>query len=235
MALKAAAEAAEPPGEDYSLAQAILDGACISLPHGSLVECYDELGTRYAIPVYCLSRPLNLAAAEEDSDGRDSPAEHSEPVGGKEGEGPSSAANAGGKDFKVRVRVSLTGSDVRMIVNTAETVAAAKRRLHQQVRKMTNLICWNKEFNSVFFLVRTLPVFPSPPASAGTTAARCFGTSTSWGTPTYRPGTSSSASSTSWNSESYRLSRKVNRELCLLAWQFRKKRKKSPIQMVHGD
>jgi hypothetical protein len=24
------------------------------------VECYDELGTRYSVPVYCLSLPLNL-------------------------------------------------------------------------------------------------------------------------------------------------------------------------------
>ena len=75
-----------------ALAQAILDGAGISLPGGlrvkslwkllqtsektisdfikdnlktflwpgSLVECYDELGTRYSIPVYCLSLPVNL-------------------------------------------------------------------------------------------------------------------------------------------------------------------------------
>ena len=69
-----------------ALAQAILDGAGISLPGGikgrlfwglfetfspgvlwwafhppgSLVECYDELGTRYSIPVYCLSLPINL-------------------------------------------------------------------------------------------------------------------------------------------------------------------------------
>ena len=27
---------------------------------GSLVESYDELGTRYSIPVYCLSLPVNL-------------------------------------------------------------------------------------------------------------------------------------------------------------------------------
>merc|ERR550519_2172510 len=39
-ALKAAVDAA--------MAQAILDGAGISLPGGSLVECYDELGTRYS-------------------------------------------------------------------------------------------------------------------------------------------------------------------------------------------
>merc|ERR1711971_698886 len=74
--LKAAVDAAT--REDQALAQAILDGAGISLPGGSLVECYDELGTRYSIPVYCLSNPLNLV---QESD-RDSPAEYSEPVPG---------------------------------------------------------------------------------------------------------------------------------------------------------
>ena len=34
---------------------------------GSLVECYDELGTRYSIPVYCLSLPVNLVV-EGDED-----------------------------------------------------------------------------------------------------------------------------------------------------------------------
>ena len=44
-ALKAAVEATE-TNNDYDLAQAILDGAGVSMPNGSLVECYDELGTR---------------------------------------------------------------------------------------------------------------------------------------------------------------------------------------------
>lgn len=39
---------------------------------GFLTECYDELGTRYQVPVYCLSYPINIV--KEDS-GRDSPAE----------------------------------------------------------------------------------------------------------------------------------------------------------------
>lgn len=43
-ALRAAAVAAE--GGDYALAQAIVDGASISLPGGTLLECYDELGKR---------------------------------------------------------------------------------------------------------------------------------------------------------------------------------------------
>ena len=57
-ALKAAAGAIE--CLDYSLAQAIIDGASITLPHGTLTDCYDELGTRYQVPVYCFSLPVNV-------------------------------------------------------------------------------------------------------------------------------------------------------------------------------
>ena len=46
---------------------------------GSLVECYDELGTRYSIPVYCLSLPVNLVQEAD----RDSPADFSEPMEGE--------------------------------------------------------------------------------------------------------------------------------------------------------
>lgn len=96
------------------------------MPNGTLVECYDELGTRYTIPVYCLSFPINLVTEERGD--RDSPAEFSEPV----------APPVGGHEMKIRVRVSLTGDDVILIVNSNETVASAKRRLIAQVNE-TNL------------------------------------------------------------------------------------------------
>ena len=101
-----------------------LTGFFLLFPHYAVafplflqVECYDELGTRYAIPVYCLSYPLNIVLESD----RDSPAEFSEPV-----------PSTDGHDHKVRVRVSLTGDDVVLIVNTADTVLAAKRKLQAQ-------------------------------------------------------------------------------------------------------
>lgn len=111
-ALKAATVAAD--REDYDMAQAILDGAAVSLPGGSLVECYDELGTRYSIPIYCLSLPVNLVTESD----RDSPAEFSEPLDP-------------GHELKVRVRISLTGDDVKLVVNTSDTVQSAKRKLYE--------------------------------------------------------------------------------------------------------
>ncbi|XP_059373320.1 ubiquitin domain-containing protein 1-like [Carassius carassius] len=58
--LKAAAVAIE--CNDHELAQAIVDGASITLPRGSLMECYDELGNRYQLPAYCLAPPVNLVS-----------------------------------------------------------------------------------------------------------------------------------------------------------------------------
>lgn len=53
---------------------------------------------------------------------RDSPAEFSEPV----------TTTAEGHDHKIRVRISLTGDDVVLIVNTADSILAAKRKLQSQ-------------------------------------------------------------------------------------------------------
>lgn len=52
---------------DIDLAQSILNCANISLPHGTLLDCYDELGTRYQIPVYIFSPPTNLIDVEQSS------------------------------------------------------------------------------------------------------------------------------------------------------------------------
>lgn len=52
---------------DIDLAQSILNCANITLPHGTLLDCYDELGTRYQLPVYVLSSPTNLLDAEQSS------------------------------------------------------------------------------------------------------------------------------------------------------------------------
>jgi hypothetical protein len=135
-ALKAATEATETTteqGDDFQLAQAILDGAGISLPHGSLIECYDELGTRYTIPVYCLSNPVNLVVES----GRDSPAEFSEPVPGK---GKTPEEENRGREVKLRIRVSLTSAtDVRLIVNTADSIRMAKVKLFNQEKKTEGL------------------------------------------------------------------------------------------------
>uniref|UniRef100_A0A8C9X4T1 Ubiquitin domain containing 2 n=1 Tax=Sander lucioperca TaxID=283035 RepID=A0A8C9X4T1_SANLU len=104
-ALRAAASAFE--SNDHLLAQAILDGASITLPHGALTECYDELGNRYQLPVYCLSPPVNMIEERSASD-----------------------AGSGG-ECQLRLRLS-TGRDLRLAVRSTDTVGMMKRRLHSQ-------------------------------------------------------------------------------------------------------
>ncbi|XP_026172061.1 ubiquitin domain-containing protein 1 isoform X1 [Mastacembelus armatus] len=112
-ALKAAAVALE--CNDHELAQAIVDGASITLPHGTLTECYDELGNRYQLPVYCLAPPVNLISERSDEDPSDSP----EP------------AVAPKKEFQLKVRLS-TGKDLRLSASMADTIGQLKKQLQAQ-------------------------------------------------------------------------------------------------------
>ncbi|KAM5301762.1 ubiquitin domain-containing protein 2 isoform 2-T3 [Glossophaga mutica] len=110
-ALKAAAHAFE--SNDHELAQAIIDGANITLPHGALTECYDELGNRYQLPVYCLAPPINMIEEKSDVETLDIP----EPP-------PNS-----GYECQLRLRLS-TGKDLKLVVRSTDTVYHMKRRLH---------------------------------------------------------------------------------------------------------
>ncbi|KAM4624005.1 ubiquitin domain-containing protein 1 [Polymixia lowei] len=112
-ALKAAAVALE--CNDHELAQAIVDGASITLPHGTLTECYDELGNRYQLPVYCLAPPVNLISERSDEDPSDSP---EPPVAPK-------------KEFQLKVRLS-TGKDLRLSASMADTIGQLKKQLQAQ-------------------------------------------------------------------------------------------------------
>nr|XP_009935977.1 PREDICTED: ubiquitin domain-containing protein 1 [Opisthocomus hoazin] len=112
-ALKAAAYAVE--ANDHSLAQAILDGASITLPHGSLTECYDELGNRYQLPVYCLAPPVNLILERSEEEA----AEPAEPL-----------PNAR-REFTLKVRLS-TGKDLRLSASMGDTIGQLKKQLQVQ-------------------------------------------------------------------------------------------------------
>lgn len=123
-ALRAAASAFE--SSDHLLAQAILDGASITLPHGALTECYDELGNRYQLPVYCLSPPVNMIEERSDEpDGSDLDSSVADPSAGSGGD-PGS-----GGECQLRLRLS-TGRDLRLAVRSTDTVGMMKRRLQNQ-------------------------------------------------------------------------------------------------------
>ncbi|XP_030621412.1 ubiquitin domain-containing protein 2-like [Chanos chanos] len=113
-ALRAAAHAFE--SEDHELAQAIIDGASITLPHGALSECYDELGNRYQLPVYCLSQPVNMIEERGgDPDAQELPEPPADP----------------GQECQLRLRLS-TGRDLRLTVRSTDSVCHMKRRLQDE-------------------------------------------------------------------------------------------------------
>nr|XP_002119609.1 ubiquitin domain-containing protein 1 [Ciona intestinalis] len=114
-ALKAAAAALE--SGDNTLAQAIIDGANISLPQGTMLDCYDELGALYQVPVYCLSPPVNLIRGVTASQSR----VEEELVEIKPGD----------KSFPIKVR--LRGEkEIRLKVLPNDSVLNSKRRLEAQ-------------------------------------------------------------------------------------------------------
>jgi len=117
-ALRAAVEAAEQ--EDYDLAQAILNGASISLPTGQLTEAYDELGNRYIIPKYCLSKPTNVQGSA--TTGYNPLPSH----GCKRQE---DGHKAGGIPMTMKVRLSTIRKDLKVTVLTTDRVRDLKKKL----------------------------------------------------------------------------------------------------------
>ncbi|PKU37978.1 ubiquitin domain-containing protein 2 [Limosa lapponica baueri] len=80
---------------------------------GALTECYDELGNRYQLPVYCLAPPINMIEEKGDLETLDIP----DPP-------PNS-----GHECQLRLRLS-TGKDLKLMVRSMDTVYHMKRRLH---------------------------------------------------------------------------------------------------------
>ncbi|KAI8368239.1 uncharacterized protein BYT42DRAFT_585868 [Radiomyces spectabilis] len=143
--------------DDVQLARSILEAANITLPTGDLSDgCFDELGNRYEIPVYCLADPTNLL---QDSNGGDSNhdmkrkpststststslsmrrstgASHSTPSGSMptskhevvEESMPTPDPSA---DFPITVRLSI-GKDIKLHINSQhETIATLRSRIY---------------------------------------------------------------------------------------------------------
>ncbi len=82
---------------------------------GSLTECYDELGNRYQLPVYCLAPPVNLISERSEEDLSDNP------------EPPTTQK----KEFQLKVRLS-TCKDVRLNASMTDTIGLLKKQLQAQ-------------------------------------------------------------------------------------------------------
>ena len=89
---------------------------CVCLK-GTLMDCYDELGNRYQLPVYVLSAPINLLREGSEPD----PAARGDEVNMAPPVGPS---------IEVPIKLLLsTGKHVRLTVHSTDTIGAVKRQV----------------------------------------------------------------------------------------------------------
>jgi hypothetical protein len=79
---------------------------------GTLMDCYDELGNRYQLPVYVLSAPTNLIEDASESDA---------------GQDTDSASS--GTEIPIKFRLSDQNKDLKLYVRTTDVVLKIKRRL----------------------------------------------------------------------------------------------------------
>lgn len=151
----------------------------VSIFPGALTECYDELGNRYQLPVYCLSPPVNMIEERsEELDGSDPDSGAADPSTG------SASDTATGGECQLRLRLS-TGRDLRLSVRSTDTVGVMKRRLqnHEGVPAVTQrwffsgrpltdrlrLDQLNISRDYVVQVILSQPPLPEPDSTAGHT------------------------------------------------------------------
>ena len=80
------------------------------------MDCYDELGNRYQLPVYVLSAPTNLIEEASESDtGQDTDANSSP-----------------GVEIPIKFRLSTVSKDLKLPVRTTDTVLKVKKRICEE-------------------------------------------------------------------------------------------------------
>ena len=79
---------------------------------GTLLDCYDELGNRYQLPVYVLSSPTNLIQESSDTDTNTD----------------TESGASTGTETMIKFRLS-TGPDLKLVVRSTDTVLKIKKRL----------------------------------------------------------------------------------------------------------
>ena len=109
----------------------------ISFILGSLTEAYDELGSNYKVPLYCINNPSNLinddiretTANDNDDEEKDAPTGEAYPV---------KFRLSTGKETKLQVYPSDTIYKLKKIINKREGVAIARQRWFYSGRLLTD-------------------------------------------------------------------------------------------------
>ena len=96
---------------------------------GTLEECYDELGSRYVIPKYCLNKPTNFTTSDIGETLRTSTPDQLVPVDRNEEKVNVKLRLSTGKDIKLSVYPSTRMSEVKKMLQSSEGIDAVRTRL----------------------------------------------------------------------------------------------------------
>ena len=98
---------------------------CLIIFVGTLMDCYDELGNRYQLPVYVLSAPINLIRKEEEKANEFIEVRDETSSAALKGHRSKREREETGREIPIRIRFS-NGDDYRLMVNSSDLVASVK-------------------------------------------------------------------------------------------------------------
>lgn len=102
---------------------------------------YDELGNRYVIPKYCISKPKNFSSGEDDAD-LDGHIDSSTQL--LHGHSPSHnskrVSTKSGSPLVLKVRLSGVSKDIKVAMTTQDRVRDLKKKMHEDYNVEINRI-----------------------------------------------------------------------------------------------
>lgn len=98
------------------------------LSAGTLLDCYDELGNRYQLPVYVLSMPTNLVDETSEGDTEQAPDDLS-PI-----HSVALEEQEPGVELPIKFRLAPDNKDFKMTVQSNDLVLKVKRQLQEMAQ-----------------------------------------------------------------------------------------------------
>ena len=128
---------------------------------GRLTEVYDELGNRYVIPKYCISKPKNFQHSQNDADEEvheDSTTKllnEDSPLRNRASQPTVSAQKISGSPLTLKVRLSTLNKDIKVPMTSHDRVRDLKRKLEAEYNvdaKRITMLYYGKVLNNATLL-----------------------------------------------------------------------------------
>ena len=137
-------------GEDYELANALLQAAEITCPDGTLGLCYDGQGREYSVPKICYSKPSNISAESKGC-------EEKTPSPRLEGEELKDPTLQMDEKVVIHLKIRITNEDITVPVRAWKNcdVRDAERQLSRKLLQMDGF-AYDSEPVCLFYMGKKL-------------------------------------------------------------------------------